>query len=273
MDAGVGAFVLANSLTAEFSLRKSSLYGSLKACIPVLILAFIRLVTVKSVEYQEHASEYGVHWNFFFTLGCMPVLGLLGKELVGVSNLWVLGVAMAVGYQVVLSGTDLQEYILTAKRVDLLSMNREGIFSLVGYAAIYYLGISLGAQLMKRKNLPDWYRTVVNFMALDVLLWILLFVLEHFGIEVSRRMVLALSSLSLSLGFLAHNFFFSCAGQSSLCDLGLRVQYSRDCRVFVLRPRRRVFQDGSPLRGHQQKPAGHILAGKRFLSCSKFYQP
>ena len=187
MDAGVGSFVLANSLTAEFGLRKSSLYGSLKSCIPVLALALARLVTVKSVEYQEHASEYGVHWNFFFTLAFLPFLGLLGKNLVGISNLGVLGVALGVGYQLAL-GMGLEEFILEAPRNSLLSMNKEGVCSLAGYAAIFFLGISLGSQLMSRKGLTDWYQLVMKLMVVDGALWVLLYLLQSSGLEVSRRM-------------------------------------------------------------------------------------
>ena len=34
----------------------------------VLLLGFIRYFTNKSVDYQEHHSEYGMHWNFFFCI-------------------------------------------------------------------------------------------------------------------------------------------------------------------------------------------------------------
>lgn len=37
----------------------------------LLLLGVLRLLSTRGVDYQSHASEYGVHWNFFFTLGTL----------------------------------------------------------------------------------------------------------------------------------------------------------------------------------------------------------
>ena len=33
-----------------------------------------RLCSAKTLDYQEHASEYGVHWNFFLTVAAVSML-------------------------------------------------------------------------------------------------------------------------------------------------------------------------------------------------------
>ena len=47
----------------------SSLWSSL----PLLVFGAGRLLAVKATDYHEHVSEYGVHWNFFFTLAIVKV--------------------------------------------------------------------------------------------------------------------------------------------------------------------------------------------------------
>jgi len=187
MDVGVGSFVLANSLTAESHLRKSDLLGTLRSAIPMALLGLVRLVSVKSSNYQEHVTEYGVHWNFFCTLAVLPLTAVLGKELVGTRRLGVLGAILAVTYQLLLLG-GLEHYIIEAPRVDLISMNKEGICSLFGYTSIFFLGVALGGELMRAKPLPEWYGTVGRLLLLDAGLWALLLALDFGGLEVSRRM-------------------------------------------------------------------------------------
>ena len=50
-----------------------SIIKSVKSSIPLLVLGVGRLVATKSTDYQEHVTEYGTHWNFFFTLAVVKV--------------------------------------------------------------------------------------------------------------------------------------------------------------------------------------------------------
>ena len=86
MDVGVGAFMWAHGITApEARVRDRyqkwpSLRGylwnvaqTLRYVSPLLVLGLLRLGAVKSAGYQEHVTEYGAHWNFFFTIGAVRV--------------------------------------------------------------------------------------------------------------------------------------------------------------------------------------------------------
>lgn len=121
MDVGVGSFVFSLGLVAsraqsrkeqtlfDFSDYLASLVTSLRRSIPLLVLGLVRVVMVKETEYpvsdlvkyadrQEHVTEYGVHWNFFFTLGLLPFFGSLVEPLRRKGWRWsVMAVSISVG--------------------------------------------------------------------------------------------------------------------------------------------------------------------------------
>lgn len=168
MDVGVGAFVFSAGLVgarpilkeraahaggsrAMVSTLPARLARSLRHAVPLLVLGVVRLLSVKGLDYAEHVTEYGVHWNFFFTLAFLPpFVALFQSALKFVPSYAALALMLGGAYQVILEHTELKAYILTAPRVDLFSQNREGIFSFVGYLAIFLAGQDTGMYVLPR---------------------------------------------------------------------------------------------------------------------------
>ena len=95
MDVGVGAFVFNAGMVSQ---NQNSCRSRLKSALPMIALGLARLATVKGVDYQEHVSEYGVHWNFFFTIAGVVVLGPLVRP----QNSLVLGCVACCAHQLLL---------------------------------------------------------------------------------------------------------------------------------------------------------------------------
>ncbi|KAM0329343.1 hypothetical protein ACHAQA_004649 [Verticillium albo-atrum] len=212
MDMGVGAFVFSAGVVAARPVLKERAAGrstplaarlltSLRHSLPLLALGFIRLLSVKGLDYAEHVSEYGVHWNFFFTLGFLPpFVALFQSALRIIPSYAALALILSVLYQVVLESTPLKAYILTAPRVDLLSANREGIFSFFGYLAIFLTGQDTGMYILPRNinarstSDPATQRTTLLLtMAVWTSIWSGLYFLATSytwgdGLDVSRRL-------------------------------------------------------------------------------------
>ncbi|KAI9815816.1 MAG: Glucosaminyl phosphatidylinositol (GlcN-PI) nositol acylation protein [Thelocarpon impressellum] len=161
MDMGVGSFVFSAGLVgARPVLRERAgkatsltrrLLVSVRDSLPLLALGLVRLYSVKGLDYAEHVTEYGVHWNFFFTLALLPPsVALFQSFFFVIPSYGVLALLLGAAYQVALESTGLKAYVLVAPRTDLLSQNREGVFSFAGYLAIFLAGQATGMSVLPR---------------------------------------------------------------------------------------------------------------------------
>mmetsp|Transcript_15452 Transcript_15452/g.17969 ORF Transcript_15452/g.17969 Transcript_15452/m.17969 type:complete len:558 (+) Transcript_15452:112-1785(+) len=182
MDLGAGSFCVIGGLVSKFARSSSistpnSTTGTSKTIhsikkvilhsIPLLIMGFVRLITTKGLEYQEHVSEYGTHWNFFFTLLVVNIACTLIR-----SSTWkilnvpiITWLVILIAYQYLLSVEQLQNYIIHAPRActydggeytyffmdkapsllcDLFAANREGILGCIGYIVLYLASEDVG---------------------------------------------------------------------------------------------------------------------------------
>jgi glucosaminylphosphatidylinositol acyltransferase len=224
MDLGVGSFVFSAGVVSarsklkvmSDSMRKPAasfarrILSSCRHSVPLLVLGLIRLYSVKGLDYAEHVTEYGVHWNFFFTLAFLPPFVELADVLTAfiIPSYEVLSVVFVVAYEIVLDNTSLKAYILVSPRgPDLLSKNREGIFSFIGYLSIFLAGRGTGMMIIPQSPPPHsknkkvaaanelaWKerRSLIQKLVIQTVVWILLFVVSTaylgLGLRVSRRL-------------------------------------------------------------------------------------
>ncbi|CUM55263.1 GPI-anchored wall transfer protein 1 [Debaryomyces fabryi] len=176
MDLGVGSFVFSMGLATSRAIIKQrfdsskstdyrfklSQYGSLIMkntikSLPVLALGLIRLVSVKALEYQEHVTEYGIHWNFFITLGLLPIFFAIIDPILNFVPRFIVALVICIGYELIMVNTELMAFILRSdNRMDtLVTMNKEGIFSFIGYFSIFIFGQSFGSFVLTGFKTPN----------------------------------------------------------------------------------------------------------------------
>ncbi|KAI3966990.1 hypothetical protein MKW92_037494 [Papaver armeniacum] len=198
MDLGVGSFVLANSLVSRQARNVSSMKWKtvLQSTSPMIILGVGRLIFTSGVDYQVHVGEYGVHWNFFFTLAGVSLL----TSLINIHSRYcgILGLSILIGYQLWLS-SGLNEFLLSNERANnLFSQNKEGVVSIFGYWGMYLVGVQLGNFLFFGNN----RRTRMRVWILAVIFWLSTIILDRHVERVSRRMC----NLTYVAFVLAQNF-------------------------------------------------------------------
>ncbi|XVF52342.1 hypothetical protein PTKIN_Ptkin05aG0010900 [Pterospermum kingtungense] len=194
MDLGVGSFVLVNSIVSRQArnvlVSMNWWKAALKSTAPLLLLGFGRLFSTSSVDYQVHVGEYGVHWNFFFTLAGVSILTSTLNVPPKYSG--ILGSVILVGYQIWLTN-GLNVYLLSNERgMDIISRNKEGIFSIFGYWGMYLIGVQVGYYLFFGNHSSGMLRsnngTRIRAWLLSIMFWLLTLVLDRHVEKISRRM-------------------------------------------------------------------------------------
>jgi len=240
MDLGAASFIIIAGWASVFS--SSSKYNrqtatstsmlakkAIMKCTPLLLIGLIRLATNKGLEYQEHVSEYGVHWNFFFTLCCvegfMVVWKGLKRNLTSTNNNlpvdFILALIMMIPYQIYLSYGGGQDFIENGERrcnndsfiCNAYVANREGILGVVGYLSLRLLSEDLGRICLlprmgdstKQRNGKQMVQR--RLFVASLMLWIAHLCLT-LGLQIptSRRS----TNASFILWSLAHNMSLLC---------------------------------------------------------------
>ncbi|KAK6046347.1 GWT1 protein, partial [Cooperia oncophora] len=124
-----------------------SRYTWLRSSFVVLpVIGFARTIFLTALNYPQHVTEYGIHWNFFYTLAIVKIVShILPKRF---PILWAFLFAI---FQQTMLTNGYQEWIIDGEnqRDTLFRANVEGICSLMGYVTIYYLADSLSVFISK----------------------------------------------------------------------------------------------------------------------------
>ncbi|XP_066298484.1 phosphatidylinositol-glycan biosynthesis class W protein-like [Branchiostoma lanceolatum] len=230
MDAGVGSFVVSNAIVSpeargkcrmarSLSGKLSNVAQSVKSTAPLWVIGLSRMVVVKALDYQEHVTEYGVHWNFFFTLAVVRVLSTAVLQFTGAGMSGLLSLVLAVQYQFALSNQGLLEFVLHGSdgrdsRRGFLDANREGICSCWGFLAVYFAGVELGKFIFKKRStVQQWLVGCVQLLVSCGVFWVLLVLCEEYVEPVSRRT----ANLAYQLWMMVYNI--QIIGSMLLVDL------------------------------------------------------
>lgn len=245
MDMGVGAYVMANAMVCPEA-RGKKVQGSkmshfakqLRSVWPLVLLGFARLASVKLTGYHEHVTEYGLHWNFFFTLAIVRVVASAILTVFPINVSWLVSLLISGAYQVVLETTDLKSFLTqNSERSSFVEANKEGIFSVMGYVAIYMAGVQVGVYLMQTRTLvKDWFRVIRNLLLGSFGFWVLLHACQTHIEPVSRRM----ANLPFFIWTVAQSLFFlSCLGIADITLLFAKMLSNCSAVSASWNPRRR----------------------------------
>ena len=124
MDVGVSAIMFSSGFSSSLIVSHKSpskkqmgpfrrIFKALSSNLGVTIGATVRFFLLHGIDYHEHVTEWGFHWNFFVTIACMNLLMAFVPSAYYTMHT---GILLLVGSEVVMRVFDLYRYVLFAPR-------------------------------------------------------------------------------------------------------------------------------------------------------------
>lgn len=199
MDTGVGLFVLMSGLVHKDLQKHKTLViikSNAKFLTILILLGIARFISVKQLDYQEHVTEYGVHWNFFFTLALCK---LLATCILFLSNRSFLFSLITLVFHELMLYLGLQDWVFSdTPRTSLITANREGVSSCLGYVSLYLYAAYVKTELSDHTK--SKINIVLKLVCLSVIQWIALCFLNN-DLPVSRTLANSSYCIYLSAVF------------------------------------------------------------------------
>lgn len=151
MDSGVALVMIFSGMTNALVVKQhcknpippfiKGLQKAISGNKTVVFAASLRFFLLSGIDYHDHVTEWGVHWNFFVTIAFLNVLIVLIRS---AKHCLVIAISTMFVAEFIQANWDLKTYIYHAPRVDMISANKEGIISIGGYFAIQVIGMFMG---------------------------------------------------------------------------------------------------------------------------------
>lgn len=200
MDLGVGFYICCHGLVEKHK-NVVRLTSVLRTVLTFLFFGFIRLFLMKIVGYHEHVTEYGVHWNFFFTLAFVKIFVYFISIVFSGTDSFIITVITSIFHEIFLLG-GLKEWVFSdMPRDSVLSANKEGLTSCLGFASLYFATSGI-AKYISNDNIL--YRSLFYKLNLACIFTWLGVLISSTTIGISRRVanlgyILWVLSLSLTV--------------------------------------------------------------------------
>uniref|UniRef100_A0A0N4ZNF0 GPI-anchored wall transfer protein 1 n=1 Tax=Parastrongyloides trichosuri TaxID=131310 RepID=A0A0N4ZNF0_PARTI len=167
--------------------KENSMIKNIPSWFLLFIIGIFRTISVYFINYHSHTSEYGIHWNFFITMGCVIILSNVIGRHIGVKTI----VFSLILNWILLRFFKLQEWGLCNdnSRDNLISANKEGIISVLGYFTIYQLYRMYGKYLIniKKSKENESYLPTLKIISISLIFFTLQLISEIFIGPPSRR--------------------------------------------------------------------------------------
>ncbi|XP_065577262.1 uncharacterized protein LOC136038147 isoform X2 [Artemia franciscana] len=209
MDAGVGCFVFMSGISG-LEIRNGAVSvvetakKSLKSSWILFVFGFLRSAFILSSGYPYDVKEYGIHWNFFLTLGCVKIMGPIISMIVSFVPPFAKAVFISCIYQAFLQNGLGNQLLSDNDRSTFIWANREGIFSICGFLAIYWIAVEVGRYLNEeRKTIRQWTDALIVLIFWKIAIDFALGYVESVSGSPSRR----LADLGYILWMVSFNIF------------------------------------------------------------------